>query len=122
MLPGAYRLQGWATGAPVPILRRLTVAAGQEVKGLRLTPPRPATLKGVLRGEGLREGGRVQVVAVAAEVDDAGGRDDGVGADGRFELTNLARARIGSSSGRSPPPARNDRSASPTSSSRSTKA
>lgn len=89
VLPGTYRLQGWAVGTTVPIERRLTLSARQEVKGLRLAPPRPATLSGSLRGDGLAEGGRLQAVAVPAEAESIGSRNGSVGADGRFELTHL---------------------------------
>lgn len=87
--PGAYRLQGWVVGTTVPIGRRLTLSAGQEMTGLRLTPPRPATLIGTLRGDGLGEGGHLQAVAVPAEAYALGVRDEGIGADGRFELPQL---------------------------------
>jgi len=46
-------------------------------------------LKSVLRGEGLLQGGRAQIVAVADEAGGAGRREERIGPDGRFELTTL---------------------------------
>jgi hypothetical protein len=85
--PGAYRLQGWVVGTTVPIGPRLTLSAGRRCPFA--PPPRPATLIGTLRGDGLGEGGHLQAVAVPAEAYALGVRDEGIGADGRFELSQL---------------------------------